>query len=60
MWRLKKKNNIFYYKDKNNLIPIANNNIFSRGLYENIAMAIKIALDLGIKKRNILKKYTKA
>ena len=50
MWRLKKKNNIFYYKDKNNLIPIANNNIFSRGLYENIAMAIKIALDLGIKK----------
>ena len=58
-WKLKKKNNIFYYKDKNNLIPIANSNIFSRGLYENIAMAIKIALDLGIKKKNILKSIPK-
>ena len=58
-WKLKKERNIYYFCDKDNFIPIKNRNILSKGLYENIAMAIKIALDLGIKKKKILKAIPK-
>ena len=58
-WRLVKKNNKFFYKDKINYIPINNKNINSFGLMQNIAMAIKIALDLGIKKNIIIKAIPK-
>ena len=52
-WRLKKNKSGFWYRDKNHLIKINNDNIFSEGLLENLAMAIKISLDLGISKKSI-------
>ena len=58
-WKLIEKNKKFFYKDKNNYIHLKTNNINSRGLFINVAMAIKIALDLGIKKRIITKALPK-
>ena len=52
-WKLIKKKENFFYKDKNNFIPLRTKNIYSIGLLNNIAMAIKIALDLGISRRVI-------
>ena len=53
-WKLIKRKKIFYFKDKNNFIRLKIKNIYSKGLLNNIAMAIKIALDLGISKKVIL------
>ena len=58
-WSISRKNKKYYFQDKKNSIPIKNKNIFSRGLINNIGMAIKIALDLGIKKKIILKAIPK-
>ena len=58
-WSLKYKNQKYVYEDKKNIIPIRNKNINSKGLYKNVAMAIKIALDLGINKKIILKALPK-
>ncbi len=58
-WKLECKNQNYFFKDKNSIIPIKNKNINSKGLYVNIAMAIKIALDLGIDKKIILKTLPK-
>ncbi len=58
-WKLVKKNKKFFYKDKTNYIPINNKNINSFGLMQNIAMAIKIALDIGIQKKVIIKAIPK-
>tara|TARA_B100000941_G_C28507834_1_gene558571 strand:- start:2500 stop:3762 length:1263 start_codon:yes stop_codon:yes gene_type:complete len=52
-WHLKKNKFGLWYKDKNHSIKINNNNIFSKGLLDNLAMAIKISLDLGISKELI-------
>ena len=48
-----KKKDKFFFKDKNNFIPLKTKNIHSEGLFNNIAMAIKIALDIGISKKII-------
>ena len=54
-WKLIKIKNSYFYKDKKNTIKINSKYIHSKGLLENLAMSIKIALDLKIKK-NIIKK----
>ena len=58
-WKLIKKGKIFLYKDKNNFIPLNTKNVHSKGLFDNIAMAIKIALDIGINKKTISKALPK-
>ena len=52
-WRLVKKGNTFYYRDKNNYFKLNTKNVHSKGMRENICHAIKIALDLNIKKKII-------
>ncbi len=58
-WKLIEKKNNFYFKDKNNFIPIKTKSVNSRGLFNNIAMAVKIALDIGIDKKIISKALPK-
>ncbi len=58
-WNLIEKKKNFFFKDNNNFIPIKTKNVKSKGLFNNIAMAIKIALDLGISKKVISKALPK-
>jgi dihydrofolate synthase/folylpolyglutamate synthase len=58
-WRLSKINNNFYYEDKNTKIKISTRHIISKGLLENLCLAIKIALDLKIDKKIIIKTIPK-
>ncbi len=58
-WKIIKKRKNYFYKDKNNIILLKSKNIKSRGLFNNIAMAIKIALDMGIHKKVISKALPK-
>ena len=55
VWRILTIKNIKYYKDKNNFIKLVSNNIHSEGLWDNVGLAIKVALDLGVK-ANIIEK----
>ena len=48
-----------YYKDKENLIRLISKNIFSDGLWDNVGLAIKVALDIGIKPEIIKKTLPK-
>ncbi len=52
-WKLIKKNNCLFYKDKKNKIKLIAKNIHSKGLLENVCHAIKIALDLKIDRKVI-------
>ena len=54
-WKIVEKNNKKYYRDKKNFIPLRSKHIFTDGLWENVALAIKVALDLGVKKETIKK-----
>ena len=54
-WRVKKEGNFFYYKDKTTKIRLNTKNVYSKGMFENIGHAIKIALDLNINKKIISK-----
>tara|TARA_B100001057_G_scaffold73017_1_gene67316 strand:+ start:10029 stop:11294 length:1266 start_codon:yes stop_codon:yes gene_type:complete len=58
-WKIITKNKNFFFKDKNNYIPLKTKNINSKGLLTNIAMAVKIALDMGIDKKIISKALPK-
>ena len=58
-WQLIKKNNQYYYRDKKTKIKLNTNAIHSKGLLENLCHAIKIALDLKIKKKIIEKTIPK-
>ena len=58
-WKLIKKKKNFFYKDRKNFIPLKTRNIYSKGLLNNITMAIKIALDIGISKKVISKALPK-
>ena len=58
-WRLIKKKKKIFFKDKNNFILLKTKNIYSKGLFSNIAMAIKIAIDIGINKKTISKALPK-
>ena len=54
-WRLIKKGNFFYYKDNSTIIKLNTRNVYSKGMFENVCHAIKIALDLKINKAVIQK-----
>ncbi len=58
-WRLIKINNSFFYKDKKIKIKLNTKYIHSKGLLENLCLAIKIALDLNIDKTLIAKTIPK-
>ena len=58
-WRLIKLNNSFFYKDKKIKIKLNTKYIHSKGLLENLCLAIKIALDLKIDKKIIAKTIPK-
>ncbi len=54
-WKLIKKNKHSFYKDKKNKIKLNTKNIHSKGLLENLCHSIKIALDLKIDKKVIIR-----
>ena len=54
-WKLTQKNDLFYYQDKKVKIKLNTKNIYSKGMFENVCLAIKVALDLNIDKRTIQK-----
>ena len=54
-WKIVKKNNFFYYQDKKFKIKLNTKNVYSRGMFENVCLAIKVALDLNINKKIIEK-----
>ena len=59
LWKIINKNNKKYYQDKKNLINLTSKYINSDGLWENVGLAIKVALDLGIDARIIKKTLSK-
>ena len=54
-WKLIKKRNLYYYQDKKTIIKLNTKNVYSKGMFENICLAIKVALDLNIDKKIIQK-----
>ncbi len=58
-WRIIKKGQKIYYKDYKHKISIRSNFIHSKGLIDNLGLAIKIALDLNIKPHIIEKTIQK-
>tara|TARA_Y100000996_G_scaffold413857_1_gene403112 strand:+ start:1163 stop:2419 length:1257 start_codon:yes stop_codon:yes gene_type:complete len=59
IWKIINKGRRKYYKDKNNLINLSSKYIQSEGLWDNIGLAIKVALDLGIDVKTIKKTVPK-
>ena len=53
-WKLVKKKNGYFYKDKKTIIKLNTKYIYSRGLLNNLCLAIKISLDLKIDKKIIV------
>ena len=58
-WKLVKINNYFFYQEKKIKIKLITKYIHSKGLLENLCLAIKIALDLNIDKKIIIKTIPK-
>ena len=58
-WKLIKSNNSFFYKDRKIIIKLNTKYIHSKGLLENLCLAIKIALDLKINKKIIARTIPK-
>ena len=58
-WKLIKEKNYYFYKDKRMKIKLNTKYIHSNGLLNNLCMAIKIALDLKINKKIIIKTIPK-
>ena len=58
-WKIINKNKKIFYKDNKNLIKINSKYIYSKGLIDNLGLAIKIALDLNIKPKIIEKTIPK-
>jgi len=54
-WKLIKKNNFYYYQDRKTKIKLNTKNVYSKGMFQNIGHAIKVALDLKINKKIIEK-----
>ena len=54
-WKLIKKGEQYYYQDKKFKIKLNTKNVYSKGMFENVCLAIKVALDIGIKKEIIQK-----
>ena len=58
-WKIESKKNSLFYKDNKNKIPIKSNFIKSDALLSNLGLAIKIALDFGVRKSVISKTIPK-
>mgnify|MGYP001334854900 CR=1 FL=1 len=58
-WNVEKKSNNYFFKDNKNIIPIKSRYIFSDGLLDNLGLAIKVALDFGVKKKTIIRTIKK-
>ena len=56
---IKKVKKYYLYKDQNCSIPILSKTIHSEGLINNLALAIKVALDFGVPKQTIIKTIPK-
>jgi len=54
-WKIIKSGNSFYYKDKKTMIKLNTKHVYSKGMRENVCLAIKVALDLKIDKKIIQK-----
>ncbi len=58
-WKLINRKKNFFYKDFKSTIKLNSKYVHSKGLLENLCLAIKIAMDLGIKKKIIIKTIPK-
>ena len=58
-WKLIKKGNFYFYKEKSIIIKLNTKYIHSKGLLDNLCLAIKIALDLGVNKKVIIETIPK-
>jgi dihydrofolate synthase/folylpolyglutamate synthase len=56
---VKKTKHYYLYKDQKYKIPILSKTIHSEGLINNLALAIKVALDFGVPKKVIIKTIPK-
>lgn len=54
-WKLTKKGCQYYYEDRKFTIKLNTKNVYSKGMFENVCLAIKVALDLNIDKKIIQK-----
>ncbi len=54
-WRLTKMGNHYYYQDRKYKIKLNTKNVYSKGMFENVCLAIKVALDLKIDRKTIQK-----
>ena len=54
-WKLIKKGNQYYYQDRKFKIKLNTKKVFSKGMFENVCLAIKVALDLNINVKTIQK-----
>ena len=54
-WKLIKDGNQYYYRDKKIKLMLNIRNVYSKGMFENVCLAIKVALDLNIDKKVIQK-----
>ena len=58
-FKVKRVKDYLLYQDKKNSIPIISKTIHSEGLINNLALAIKVALDFGVPKKTIIKTIPK-
>ena len=58
-FKIKKAKNCYIYEDSKNYIPIRTKTIHSKGLIENLALAIKVALSFGVPKKTVIKTIPK-
>jgi dihydrofolate synthase/folylpolyglutamate synthase len=58
-FKVKKVKDYYLYQDQKNVIPIKSKTIHSEGLIDNLALAIKVALDFGVPKKIIIKTIPK-
>lgn len=54
-WKLIKNGNKYYYQDRKFKVMLNMKNVHSKGMFENVCLAIKVALDLNIDKKVIQK-----
>ncbi len=54
-WKLTRKGDKYFYQDRKFKIKLNTKNVYSKGMFENVCLAIKVALDLNIDKKTIQK-----
>ena len=54
-WKLNKMGNHYYYQDRKYKMKLNTKNVYSKGMFENVCLAIKVALDLKIGRKTIQK-----